>query len=385
MSSPKKDLAEAKLPSPSAMPTEDEMLKILSKKYKFVPRESCEAAGGARPKHPPPPLLLSSTPDASSIPPFMLPPPTPSIFSKPPKIPLFSGDDPIPKNEVSYYEWRHEVRCLRRDSNLSPSQVLQAIRMSLRGTARRLLVSLGDNVSVDIIINKLDVNFCEPARQGVTMQQFFNTVQRPEESVTSFSCRLESTLEQAFQGGHLPRTSRHELLCERLWSGLYSESLKANTRHKFDAATDYEMFLKDVRQVELELSLTQPGRTKQKATSHQQSISPTASDFAFICKKQSEMESNLSRLQSSWDKKFSSVLQHLEHISLNLDTPPSNPHRSNPPTPSHSQTFSEVRPQRGAQRGRSYGRGRGSQRGGYSQQSYQTTGNNRQGTGYPNF
>ncbi|KAH3889436.1 hypothetical protein DPMN_013490 [Dreissena polymorpha] len=178
-----------------------------------------------------------------------------------PKIPLFSGEDPVPRNAITFYEWRHEVRCLMQDSTYISSQVLQAIRNSLRGTARKL-VSLGDSASVDLIFQKLDVNFAEPARKGITMKEFFNASQKLEETVTSFGCRLEAILEQAFEGGHLPRSAKNELMCERLWSGLHSEALKSSTRHKLDSSQQYDQLLKDIRQVEKELKLSNPPKTR---------------------------------------------------------------------------------------------------------------------------
>ncbi|KAH3834256.1 hypothetical protein DPMN_107576 [Dreissena polymorpha] len=67
------------------------------------------------------------------------------------------------------------------------------------------------------------------------MKEFLNASQKLEETVTSFGCRLEAILEQAFEGGHLPRSAKNELMCERLWSGLHSEALKSSTRHKLDS------------------------------------------------------------------------------------------------------------------------------------------------------
>ncbi|KAH3832983.1 hypothetical protein DPMN_106279 [Dreissena polymorpha] len=202
-------------------PTEEEMLEILSNKYEFHPKGTPYAAKqvGAKPNI----LPFVSTPIQ---PPSSPPGNQPVLLSSGhiPKIPLFPGEDSVPRNEITFYEWRHEVRCLMQDSTYTSSQVLQAIRNSLRGTARKLVVSLGDSVSVDLIFQKLDVNFAEPARKGITMKEFFNASQKLEETVTLFGCRLEAILEQAFEGGHLPRSAKNELMCERLWSGLHSEA-----------------------------------------------------------------------------------------------------------------------------------------------------------------
>ena len=235
----------------TSMPSEQEMLRILAAKYDFTPK--CTV--------PPPTTSVSDTGAKDKIAPLMslATQPTPSFVHQPlastpsqfafspmpsnlkvPKIPSFSGDIPTPKSEISFYEWRHEVRCLRKDVSLSHSQVPQAMRSSLRGTARRLVVSLGESVTVDSVLKKLEVNFSEPTSKGVNMREFFNCSQRPDESVTSFGCRLESILDQAFEVSKFQGADRSEMLCERLWSGLRSESLRTNTRHKFDSATDYD-------------------------------------------------------------------------------------------------------------------------------------------------
>ncbi|KAH3885655.1 hypothetical protein DPMN_009650 [Dreissena polymorpha] len=72
------------------------------------------------------------------------------------------------------------------------------------------------------------------------MKEFFNASQKSEETVTSFGCRLEAILEQAFEGGHLPRSAKNELMCKLLWSGLPSEALKSSTWHKLDSSQQYD-------------------------------------------------------------------------------------------------------------------------------------------------
>jgi len=164
-------MAESGDPPPTSL-SEGDMLELLSKKYDFLPRSS---DSGARPKVSPLMSLSEQQPHThftySPVPPVVVP-------AKVPKMPLFSGDQPTPRSEVSFYEWRHKVRCLRRDTSLSESQVLQALRTSLRGTARRLIVSLGDAVSVEAALRKLELNFGELSLKGVSMREFFNLAQR---------------------------------------------------------------------------------------------------------------------------------------------------------------------------------------------------------------
>ena len=99
-------------PTKLAMPSEEEMLKLLSKKYSFKPISTSKVETsfledpvdvGTKPKVP---SLPSMPPLPGIIPPSHFPftPTTPSFISKPPKIPPFSGDEPVRKNELTFYE-----------------------------------------------------------------------------------------------------------------------------------------------------------------------------------------------------------------------------------------------------------------------------------------
>ena len=70
-----------------------------------------------------------------------------------PKLPLFSGEE---KSETSFDVWKLEVKCVLREGNYTGSSVLQAIRGSLKGKARSLLLSLSEHATAKNIIDKLD-------------------------------------------------------------------------------------------------------------------------------------------------------------------------------------------------------------------------------------
>ncbi|PJE78474.1 hypothetical protein CI610_02587 [invertebrate metagenome] len=90
-----------------------------------------------------------------------------------PKVPQFSGEEPPLKGDVSYAEWRYEIRCLNRDSDITSSTLVQAIRRSLRGIARRTLLTVGDKASPVEILGKLDSLFGDISTHGMLMQEFF--------------------------------------------------------------------------------------------------------------------------------------------------------------------------------------------------------------------
>ncbi|XP_033731308.1 uncharacterized protein LOC117320935 [Pecten maximus] len=144
-----------------------------------------------------------------------------------PKIPPFSGEDL--KGDVTFGEWRYEVRCLQHDPDISQNLLMQAIRRSLKGVARRMLRSLGETATVGDILEKLDTLFGDVSTNGMIMQEFFSCYQLKDESVTNFGCRLENMLQVAIEGGYLDRAAKGELLRHKFWTSLSSTELKSQT------------------------------------------------------------------------------------------------------------------------------------------------------------
>ena len=60
-----------------------------------------------------------------------------------PKLPFFSGSEEPQKGEVTYEVWNFEVKCLQNAHYLPDHIILQAMRNSLKGAARTMLVPLG--------------------------------------------------------------------------------------------------------------------------------------------------------------------------------------------------------------------------------------------------
>lgn len=61
------------------------------------------------------------------------------------KLSLFSGDEL--KGDVSYVEWRHDVSSLVGDPEVTAGRLTQTIRRSLRGTAKKMLIPMGDRAT----------------------------------------------------------------------------------------------------------------------------------------------------------------------------------------------------------------------------------------------
>ena len=325
-------------------------------------------------------------------------PPQPS-FSQPltyhpslPRIPNFSGDSPMPKGEVDYLVWRYEVQCLMNLQGLTCSQVLQIIRGSLRGSARMMIVPLGEQASVEHILTKLDALYSNAASKEELMTEFFNSVQRPEENVTSFACRLETLLQTIINKGNLPYLARNDLLRHKFWTGLHSDTLKMQTRHKYDSVLDYNILLRDIRQVDQELAHRSPSHQTTTSVKHhpvavndvQQQIATLTSQMESLQSKMTTMEHNF---DSKLNKKFEMMFEKLDERLVPQHQPTMPPYQE---YPQQQHDRSQERGRGNGNRGRGYRGGQYSNRPGqqhnntYSHQGQQQQNSNYRQNGAPN-
>ena len=265
---------------------------------------------GARAKEP----LTTSTPARTG--PVMSPDITTYHLAPPPfpKVSFFSGDDL--KTDVPYHEWRFEVRCLENDPEVPESHLLNALRKSLRGSAKSILCSVGDRATYDVILAKLDSHFGDVSSKGILMQDFYNTFQQPDENVTSFGCRLERLLQLAIDHGHIESSERNDLLRNKFWPSLASDKLKSQTRHKYDSITSYDDLLKEIRTVEKEISMVPSASASvpKKAASHQPVL--VEDQLKEIERRfDQKFESMEKRFDAKMEEKFNLILQKLDRSS----------------------------------------------------------------------
>ena len=232
-----------------------------------------------------------------------------------PRIPQFSGDDPPQKGDVTYREWRYEVQCLMNDPEIKETTIIQSIRRSLRGTAKTMLIPLGEKARVREILDKLNILFGEVSNNGMIMQEFFNAYQFPGECATSFGCRLESMLQNAIESGYLNKSSKNDLLRHKFWTSLSSERLKSQTRHKYDTLTNYDHLLLEIRRVEKEISINKNPDKVSKSTEsrgqrlHQHGISVENDVEERI---NTRIQNLQSELEGKIDEKFNQILKRLD-------------------------------------------------------------------------
>ena len=242
------------------------------------------------------------------------------------KISQFSGDDQ--KGDVSYVEWRYEVKCLVQDPDFPQTSLAQTIRRSLRGTARRILVALSEQASASDMLGKLDSLFSDVSTNEMVMQDFYNSEQNPDESVTSFGCRLENLLQVAIDHGFLPISQKNELLRHKFWTSLSSERLKSQTRHKYDSIRNYDILLREIRTVEKELSMTHSTSSLSKKVVHHPVV--VGDELGNIEKRFDSKLANLEkRLDSKLDEKFNRILSKLDQQSQPQASVPHNNNNNN--------------------------------------------------------
>ena len=184
-----------------------------------------------------------------------LTPQTDNRFSFP-KFSRFSGDEPRPKSEATYEEWKYEVSCAQ-ESELHSEQVMaQAIRKSLANQAKRVIVPMGTKVTVKEILDRLETVFGNVVTGDSILEEFHTATQKQDETVVAWGLRLEELMHKAISKGNVKREESDNLLKRRFWRKLKSEKLRNATRSKFESKMNFDQLRKAVREEEQE---TKPG------------------------------------------------------------------------------------------------------------------------------
>ncbi|MCG8031950.1 MAG: hypothetical protein JAZ03_07220 [Candidatus Thiodiazotropha taylori] len=258
-----------------------------------------------------------------------------------PKLPIFSGAEEPQKGEASYEVWSFEVKCLKNSANLPDHILFQSIRNSLRGTARDMLVPLGEHATVDEILEKLDGFFGNVYTSETLMQSFYSDCQKDNESIVIYGSRLEQTLSRAVSFGHIDVVAKDAMLRSKFWTGLKSQTLKNSTRHLYDSVRDFKSLLREIRKVDVEESSTKPPANPKKSA-HQLSGQVSTEDTnTQLLKQMSELMGRMKAMEERLDQQSKALAESKKDSSS-------------------QQSFSP-----GGFRGRGRGYGRGSYGGGY--------------------
>ena len=94
-----------------------------------------------------------------------------------------------------------------------------------------MLVSIGENASLQDIFAKLNGFFGNLASGKTLMESLYNFVQKDGESLVVCTSRLEDTLSKAIKYGQIDIVAKDAMLKSKFWTSLCNEQLKQSKRH----------------------------------------------------------------------------------------------------------------------------------------------------------
>ena len=113
----------------------------------------------------------------------------PSKNSKPPNLPIFSGDVPTPHGEAEYTQWIFQVRSFR--ESYTDEAIKNAVIANCRGRANAVVRAKGFHTDLNDLIEQLNQQFGVGQAGDEILREFHQMIQGPKESVEDFGAKLE--------------------------------------------------------------------------------------------------------------------------------------------------------------------------------------------------
>ena len=167
-----------------------------------------------------------------------------------PTLPLFSGQEPTPRDEGTYDQWRFQVRGMR--SSCPEQAVRSAIITSVRGEASELVGFVGFSAPLGSILQAVEKRFGKLATTDRLQQDFYQLQQDKGERVQHFAGRLEKTFKK-LQEAFPDRYGEHELK-ERLFHGVNQQTRDSMRFLYSKHTTTYDSLLAAIKEAEIEWS-----------------------------------------------------------------------------------------------------------------------------------
>ena len=167
---------------------------------------------------------------------------------KPPALPVFSGSDPVPRDEGNFEQWFFQVQGYL--ATHTERAMRSAIVGSVRGEARDLVEYIGLEKPLEELLSRLEKRFGQGKIKDKLQADFFQTVQNKGEGIQQFAGRLEKKFK--LLDDNFPGRYSEGLLKERLFHGMVS-GLKNTVRFMYKAeSSNYETLLEAAREAEAE-------------------------------------------------------------------------------------------------------------------------------------
>ena len=160
-----------------------------------------------------------------------------------------------------------------------------------------MLIPLGELAIVDQILEKLEGFYGIVSSGATLMQTFYSDYQKKSESIVAYGTRLEQTLSRAVTYGHLELSAKDSILRSKFWTGLRSQTLKNSTRHLYDASTNFQSLLREIRKVESEDASCSRPVPKQKAQQQSGQAEKAESKEDTILSKLSELMGKMTSME----------------------------------------------------------------------------------------
>lgn len=208
-----------------------------------------------------------------------------------PRVGTFSGEEGR-ASEVSFNQWRFEVRGLKADGLYAEGVVMQAVRRSLRGRAADVVLRLGPQATVEAILGKLEQIFGNVLPAENVLELFYVARQDGRESVAAWACRIEDLLAQLREKKAIAAEAEESMLRTKFYSGLNRPGTRNAIRHHFDGERSYAELLVAARVAELETP----------ARSHQAVVGCEDTQMSSLVKSVEAMATRLENLEKKFDR-----------------------------------------------------------------------------------
>ena len=112
-----------------------------------------------------------------------------------PQLPHFSGENQ--KGDVSFEVWKYEIPCVTGDAIYPNALILQAVKRSLKGKSREILLKVDSTATISNILSKLEGIYGIVSSRQNLLQQFYLEAQHEDEFVADYSIRIDNLLRRA--------------------------------------------------------------------------------------------------------------------------------------------------------------------------------------------
>ena len=145
----------------------------------------------------------------------------------------FSGTEPVPDSELTFDQWRIDVRSYQ--TSVPDHILLPAVRKSIVGKAQLVVRTLGPNYSVEDVIKCLAREYEGVASSDIVFKEFYQLKQERGKKVQIFSIRLRDALTNLTSRfpERVPAKDHDKMLRDRFFYGIKAK-MRNSIRHLYD-------------------------------------------------------------------------------------------------------------------------------------------------------